>query len=181
MNSCILMAEIIQEPQLRYTPDNQTPIAEILVQFPGARPEDPLATLKVVGWGNLATEIQERYHVGDRIAIEGRLSMNTIERPEGFKEKRAELTASRIHSLGADAMKSSAPTSTSIPNNVVPLASRSQGSGSSRSVDPAPKATSTSSVHPFPTTTTQTPPPDRTDRTDPVYGNESESSDDIPF
>jgi single-stranded DNA-binding protein len=36
------------------------------------------------------------------VVIEGRLSMNTIDRPEGFKEKRAELTASRIYKLGAD-------------------------------------------------------------------------------
>jgi single-strand DNA-binding protein len=65
MNSCILMAEIIQDPQLRYTSDTQTPIAEMLVQFAGLRPDDPPATLKVVGWGNLAQEIQERYHQGD--------------------------------------------------------------------------------------------------------------------
>jgi len=47
MNSCILMAEIVQEPQLRYTPD-QTGLAEMLVQF-WTVAEDP--TLKVVGWG----------------------------------------------------------------------------------------------------------------------------------
>ena len=93
------MAEIIQDPQLRYTSDTQTPIAEMLVEFPGIRAEDPPARLKVVGWGNLAQEIQESYHQGDRVVIEGRLSMNTIERPEGFKEKRAELTAQRIHRL----------------------------------------------------------------------------------
>lgn len=103
MNSCILMAEIVQEPQLRYTPDNQTPIAEVMVEFPGIREEDPPARLKVVGWGNLAQEIQEKYHQGDRIIVEGRLHMNTFDRPEGFKEKRAELTAQKIHLLGAGA------------------------------------------------------------------------------
>jgi single-stranded DNA-binding protein len=106
MNSCILMAEIIQEPQLRYTSDNQTPITEMIVQFPGLRDDDPLATMKVVGWGNLAQEIQERFHEGDRVIIEGRLSMNTIDRPEGFKEKRAELTAQRIHSVSGDVISS---------------------------------------------------------------------------
>ncbi|MBV9388322.1 MAG: single-stranded DNA-binding protein [Chroococcidiopsidaceae cyanobacterium CP_BM_ER_R8_30] len=99
MNSCILMAEIVQDPQLRYTSDTNLAIADMLVQFPGLRAEDPPATLKVVGWGNLATEIQQNYHQGDRIIIEGRLNMNTIER-EGFKEKRAELTAQRIHPVG---------------------------------------------------------------------------------
>ncbi len=102
MNSCILMADIIQEPELRYTSDTQTPVTEMVVQFPGLRPEEPPATLKVLGWGNLAQEIQERYHVGDRVILEGRLSMNTIDRPEGFKEKRAELTVQRIHAIGAD-------------------------------------------------------------------------------
>lgn len=102
MNSCILMAEIVQAPELRYTSDTQTPIAEMFVEFPGLRAEDPPSRLKVVGWGNLAQEIQERFHQGDRVVIEGRLSMNTIDRPEGFKEKRAELTVQRIHSLGAD-------------------------------------------------------------------------------
>lgn len=104
MNSCILMAEIVQEPELRYTSDNQTPIAEMLVQFAGARPEDPAATLKVVGWGNLAQEIQANYHLGDRVVLEGRLNMNTIDRPEGFKEKRAELTVQRLHRLDGVAL-----------------------------------------------------------------------------
>jgi single-stranded DNA-binding protein len=109
MNSCILMAEIIQDPQLRYTSDTQTPIAEMLVQFSGLRADDPPATLKVVGWGNLAQEIQERYHQGDRVVIEGRLNMNTIDRPEGFKEKRAELTVQRIHSLDGSSSSAAVP------------------------------------------------------------------------
>jgi single-stranded DNA-binding protein len=102
MNQCILMAEIIQSPELRYTSDTQTPVTEMMVQFPGLRADDPVATLKVIGWGNLAQEIQANYHRGDRVLIEGRLGMNVVDRPEGFKETRAELTAQRIHSLGAD-------------------------------------------------------------------------------
>jgi single-strand DNA-binding protein len=125
MNSCILMAEIIKEPQLRYTPDNQTAITEMLVQFPGIRAEDPPTTLKVVGWGNLAQEIQDQYHEGDRIIIEGRLNMNTIERPEGFKEKRAELTASRIHKIGNDTtLEVSTSSATSTSNEVASVGSR---------------------------------------------------------
>ncbi|HEY9624329.1 MAG TPA: single-stranded DNA-binding protein [Crinalium sp.] len=113
MNSCILMAEIIQEPQLRYTSDNQTPIAEMVIQFEALREEDPPATLKVIGWGNLAQEIQENYHEGDRIIVEGRLNMNSVDRPEGFKEKRAELTAQRIHRVSSDA---TVKTTTAIPD-----------------------------------------------------------------
>ena len=101
MNSCVLMAEIIQQPELRYTADNQLEITQMLVQFWGVRENDPPANLKVVGFGKLAKEIQENYHVGDRVILVGRLSMNTIERPEGFKEKRAEMTVQQIqHTAG---------------------------------------------------------------------------------
>ena len=31
--------------------------------------------------------------------LEGRLGMNTIERPEGFKEKRAEMTVQRVNPI----------------------------------------------------------------------------------
>jgi single-strand DNA-binding protein len=137
MNSCILMAEIVQEPQLRYTPDNQLPVAEMTVEFPGLRDDDPPTQLKVVGWGNLAQEIQEKYHLGDRIIIEGRLHMNTLDRPEGFKEKRAELTAQRIHLLGEGATLS---TISSVPNSTTASSTTASGN-SSGSPKSTPKAT----------------------------------------
>jgi single-stranded DNA-binding protein len=96
MNSCILMVEIYDAPQLRHTPDGLE-ITEMIVHIPGIKPDDPSHPLKVVSWGNLAKEVHENYNSGDRVIIEGRLGMNTFERPEGFKEKRAELTVQRIH------------------------------------------------------------------------------------
>ena len=96
MNNCLLMAEIVQAPQLRYTSDNQTPVAEFVVQFPGLREGDPSSQMKVVGWGNLAQDIQAQYQAGQRVMIEGRLAMNVVERSEGFKEKQVEMTVQRI-------------------------------------------------------------------------------------
>lgn len=145
MNSCVLMAQIIQAPELRYTSDTETPIAQMLVEFPGLKAEEQPATLKVVGWGNLAQEIKEMYSVGDRVAIEGRLSINTVERPEGFKEKRVELVASRLYKLGVDTEiapevpatsgsvnSSTAATTTRSGNVVVPMRSRKES-------EPTPK------------------------------------------
>lgn len=113
MNTCVLMAEITKAPQLRYTQDGQTAISEMWVQFPALRSGDPMSTIKVTGWGNLAQQIQEQFQEGDQVIIEGRLGMNTIDRPEGFKEKQAELTASRIHttdmSISASATPAAAP------------------------------------------------------------------------
>ncbi|MUH00791.1 single-stranded DNA-binding protein [Scytonema sp. UIC 10036] len=99
MNLCFLMVEIIQEPQLRHTQDGLE-LTEMVVQFPGLRAEDPPATIKAVGWGTLAEHIHQNYHQGDRVLLEGRLNMNTVPHQEGYKEKRAELTIQKIHSLG---------------------------------------------------------------------------------
>lgn len=112
MNNCILMAEIVEAPQLRYTADNQTPISEFVVKFPGLREGDAAGQMKVIGWGNLAQEIQERYQVGERVLLEGRIGMNTLERPEGFKEKRAEMTVQRVYpvsDLQSASMSEAAP------------------------------------------------------------------------
>lgn len=100
MNHCILMAEIVEVPQLRYTSDNQTPIAEFKVKIAGLRPDDSPSQFKAVGWGNLAQTIQESsYGPGDRVVIEGRLTMKSVDRPEGFREKQAEITVQRLHRI----------------------------------------------------------------------------------
>lgn len=140
MNSCILMAEIIENPKLRYTPDNQTPVADMLVQFPGLRAEEPPSTLRVVGWGNLAQEIQERYHQGDQVVIEGRLTMSTVEK-QGYKEKVAELTAQRIHPMGMQSgARLSQATIASTASPVAPSMSTMGGAGDViGSAQPTPK------------------------------------------
>ena len=139
MNHCMLMAEIIAAPQLRYTQESQTAIAEMTVAFPGLRDDDPAQQLKVIGWGNLAQEMQERYQTGDRVLLEGRLSMNTMDRPEGFKEKRAEMTARRVHrinDLGATAIAQPAPMPSA--GGPPPAAAPSQPAEVSKTAPPAP-------------------------------------------
>lgn len=140
------MAEIYSDPQLRYTADGQIPIAEMLVQFPNLGVNQQLSTLKVVAWRDRAEELHKNYRAGDRIIIEGRLSMNVVE-VQGYKEKRAELTASRIYPLTSEAfdMKSTSVSTTKSSGTVAPPA-RSEESFSnvvpieSRRSAPAPSS-----------------------------------------
>ncbi len=163
MNSCVLMAEIISAPELRYTQDGQTAIAEMTVQFPALRAEDPMETIKVVGWGNLAQTIQEQFRVGEQVILEGRLNMNVLDRPEGFKEKKAELTVSRIHRVQADL---NAPRMTATPG-----ATSAQRSPHAADPSPTPAAAAPRPTAPAPMAApAPTPPPDY----EPNY-------DDIPF
>lgn len=138
MNSCILMAEIYDAPQLRHTPDGLE-VTEMIVNVSGLRPDDPAHPLKVVSWGNLAKEVHQNYHPGDRVIIEGRLGMNTFDRPEGFKEKRAELTVQKIHVVGKG-LQTSTPMAASVPQ-VPPVAQRPP-----ETYQPVPVPTTTNTV-----------------------------------
>ena len=84
---------------MRYTKENQTPIAEMIVNFKGLRSEDPTRDLKIIGWGNIAQEMVDELKEGQNIIIEGRLKMNSVPRKDGTKEKQPELTASKIHQI----------------------------------------------------------------------------------
>ena len=99
MNHCLIQSIISGAPEMRYTKENQTPIAEMIVNFKGLRHEDPIRELKVLGWGNIAQEMIDELKEGQSVVIEGRLRMNTITRKDGTKEKQPELTASKFHHI----------------------------------------------------------------------------------
>ena len=99
MNHCLIQSVIKTNPQMRYTKDNQTPIAEMLVGIKGLRNDDPINDLKVLGWGTIAQEMIDQLKEGDSVVLEGRLRMNSVTRKDGTKEKQAELTASRVHHI----------------------------------------------------------------------------------
>jgi len=96
------MVKIIEEPQLRYTKqldgEQNIAVTNVLVEFEDIRPQEPAMNLKLVAWGNIALEINSKYHQGDRAIVQGRLAMNTISR-NGIKEKKAELIVSKIYLL----------------------------------------------------------------------------------
>ena len=105
------MLEVLvkKAPTVRFTQDNKTPLAEIEVEFDSLRAEAPPSTIKVVGWGKLAEELQNTVQVNSKLVIEGRLRMNSVPRQDGTKEKRAEFTLSRIHPFATNTAVSSIP------------------------------------------------------------------------
>ncbi len=152
---------MLEAPQVRYTQDNQTPVAEMLVQVEGLRPDDPPGQLRVVGWGNLAQDLQNRVQPGQRLVLEGRLRMNTVTRNDGVKEKRAEFTLARLHPLSGGA----------------PSAARAVGAGTAPA--PAPRAR-TAPPAPAAAAVVQ-PPPSPSWNASPLVPDLPDGDDDIPF
>jgi single-stranded DNA-binding protein len=133
----------------------------MLVQIEGLRPDDPPGQLKVVGWGNLAQDLQNRVQPGQRLVLEGRLRMSTVSRQDGVKEKRAEFTLARLHPLGTAI--SPAPTAATV------------------SAPPAPQpARKTAAPAPVPASQPAVAPPQPSWNTSPLVPDLSDD-DDIPF
>ena len=105
------MLEVLvkKAPTVRFTQDNKTPLAEIEAEFDSLRNDAPPSTIKVIGWGKLAEELQNSVQVNSKLVIEGRLRMNSVPRQDGTKEKRAEFTLSRIHPFLSNTTLSSVP------------------------------------------------------------------------
>jgi single-stranded DNA-binding protein len=78
----------------------------------------------------MAQEVQDKCQPGQSCIFEGRLRMNTIERPEGFKEKVVELNVSKVYPMGNPPAPATAPASA--PAHAMPPVV------ASRKVDPAP-------------------------------------------
>jgi single-strand DNA-binding protein len=96
MNSCTIGGTVLEKPEIRYTPDGERKVANFYIEFfYGFGDNQKTGKLKAVAWG-LNAEQAQKLEPGDAVILEGRLSMNSIERAEGFKEKRAEFTASYI-------------------------------------------------------------------------------------
>ena len=140
MNSCILMAQIVSDPELRSTQD-QVSVASMMVEFESTKEGDAPGKVQVEGWGNLAEDIKNTYSAGQQIIIEGRLSMNLFEMPEGYKEKRAKLVASKIYPVGGSTSNGERAIKSDNSSNVVEFAANSPS-------QPEPVYSNTSTAEP---------------------------------
>ena len=171
MNSCILMAQIVSNPELRSTQDQKS-VSSMMVEFESTREGEAPGKVQVEGWGNLAEEIKNTYSAGDRIIIEGRLSMNLFDMPEGYKEKRAKLVASRIYPIGSSATKGSSDFTTNNQSGFEPLSN-----SPSNVVDFAPSP----QTQPTPAYSSNNPTDTSLEPTTTTTSTSNEDWDEIPF
>jgi single-stranded DNA-binding protein len=141
MNNCILAATIVDNPELRYTSDSQMAVTSMVVEFEGQK--ETTSKLKVVAWGGLADQVKAEYQVGDRVIIDGRLRINTLDRPEGFKETRAELTVSKIFKMDGSLSSTSVTPMASTPRQAAPTPTNVVPMESFQSPTPTPISTNT--------------------------------------
>jgi single-strand DNA-binding protein len=106
MNNTVLLAKLEYSPELRHTPDGKE-ISETVVSFEG---RETTHTLKAIAWGNTANSFHQELKQGDIVLLDGNLQMNTVERPEGFKEKMAEMVVQKFERINTSTPTTPPPT-----------------------------------------------------------------------
>lgn len=106
-----ITGSVVKAPEKRFT-QNDMAIAGFTINFDPANE----GLLRVVAFGQLAETISSTIAMGDSVAVEGKLQINTYKLPNGKDKKVFEIQANAVEkmSAGAASNPSSAPSSENI-------------------------------------------------------------------
>jgi len=102
LNRVILIGNLAQDPELRYTPDGKPVVNFTLaVSRPFTNPngERGVDFIPVVVWRKQAERCSEYLMKGSQVAVEGRLQVRSYEDRDGIKRKVSEVIAWRVEFL----------------------------------------------------------------------------------
>lgn len=103
MNSVTLIGRLARDPELSYTPQNQTAVCRmtIAVDRPRRNGEDQGADfIRVTVWGKQAETCERYMSKGRQIAILGRIQTGSYTNREGQKVYTTDVVADRVEFLG---------------------------------------------------------------------------------
>ncbi len=100
MNQVVLIGRLTKDPELRYTPGNNTAVARfsIAVDRPYAK-EKTTDFFNIVVWGKAAENCDRYTSKGKLVGINGSIQNNNYEDKNGVKRYTNEIVASRVEFL----------------------------------------------------------------------------------
>src|SRR5262245_17451000 len=105
LNKVLLMGNLTRDPELRYTPGGMA-VAEFAIAInrqwaakTGDKKEE-VTFVDIVVWARQAETCAEYLKKGRPVFIEGRLTQDRWETPDGQKRNRMRVTAERVQFLG---------------------------------------------------------------------------------
>lgn len=105
MNNVVLIGRLTRDPELAYTPQNQTPVCRftLAVDRPKYKGEDQGADfIRITAWGKLA-ELTDQYLSKGRMAgVQGRLTTGSYKNKDGVTIYTTEVTAEQVQFLGGN-------------------------------------------------------------------------------
>jgi len=105
MNSVVLIGRLTRDPELSYTPNNQTAVAHfsLAVDRPRRNGEDQGADfIRITVWGKQAELCDRFLSKGSQAAVLGRIQTGSYKNREGVTVYTTEVVADRVEFLGSN-------------------------------------------------------------------------------
>ena len=90
-----ITGSVVKAPEKRFTP-NDMAIAGFTINFDPANE----GLIRIVAFGQLAETVASTINVGDNVAVEGKLQVNSYKLPNGKDKKVFEINANSVEKLG---------------------------------------------------------------------------------
>ena len=103
MNSVVLIGRLTRDPELSYTPGNQTAVCKftIAVDRPRRNGEDTGADfIRITVWGRQAETCDRYLSKGRQVAVSGRIQTGSYKNREGVTVYTTDVVADRVEFLG---------------------------------------------------------------------------------
>ena len=119
MNSVVLIGRLTRDPELSYTPNNQTPVCRftIAVDRPRRNGEDQgVDFIRITVWNRQAETCDRYLSKGRQVAVSGRIQTGSYKNREGITVYTTDVVADRVEFLGSGnggSNANSAPTNNS--------------------------------------------------------------------
>lgn len=101
MNKAILMGRLTKDPELRYTPNNNTPVCSFTLAvdrtFKKQGEERQADFIPIVAWSKTAEFCSKYFTKGLRVAVAGRIQTRSWDDAEGKKHYATEVIAEEVH------------------------------------------------------------------------------------
>ena len=104
MNSVVLIGRLARDPELIYTPSNQTPLCRftIAVDRPRRNGEDTGADfIRITVWGKQAETCDRYLSKGRQVAVSGRIQTGSYKNRDGATVYTTDVVADRVEFLGS--------------------------------------------------------------------------------
>ena len=121
MNNVVLIGRLTRDPELSYTPNNQTPVCRftIAVDRPRRNGEDMGADfIRITVWGKQAENCDRFISKGRQVGVSGRIQTGSYKNREGITVYTTEVVADRVEFLGGGNSGNNAPSTNNSSSEV---------------------------------------------------------------
>lgn len=101
MNQVVLIGRLTADPELSYTPQNQTAVCRFTLAVNRMRKEDGADFIRVTAWGKQAENCDRYLSKGRQAAVHGRITTGSYTDRNGNKVYTTEVTAQNVEFLGS--------------------------------------------------------------------------------